>query len=145
MTSCSFDWFTSYVTYNPRGDVSCTISRSKGQGHTGHSKFLLCLLCGFLPIWPNGLICGTSVTNEMTMHHAQFADLKDQRLMSHGAFQVFTISASWLSTYVTNSLNMGHKCNPWGNNALHTISRSKGESQNHMGRSYLKYWPLVVA
>ena len=60
-------------TYNPlQNDVSCTISRWKGQDHTGHSKFLPCPLGSSVPISPIHFICSTQTIHNKTMCHAPF-------------------------------------------------------------------------
>ena len=96
VASSLFDWITSIRTTHE--DAPFSGWKVKCQGHTGHSKFLLCRLRGFLRIWPNHFICGIHRTHEgrRVTHHFR---IKGQRSRSHGSFKFFTLSALWLPPY----------------------------------------------
>ena len=69
-------WHTYSTTHEKMCCTQFSGWKVKGQGHTGHLKFLLCPLRGFLLIWPNHFICGIYTTHEGAMCHAPFSGSK---------------------------------------------------------------------
>ena len=124
LASSKFDKITSYVAY-----MWCTIFRMKGHRFRSQG----CLLCGFLLIWPNHIICGIQTTHEGAMCLALFSVWKGQRSRWHGVFQVLTLSAPWLPPYLTQSLHIWHTYNTWGGDVLSTIFRTTGQMSMPQG------------
>ena len=144
----SAQWFHAYLTgllqmwHNSFVEAMRSAPFPVKSSSSGGSQFLLCQLLGSVPFWPIWFTCGTDITHEVTMCSALFPDLK---VTITPVIQIFAMSAPSLSTYLTISLNMGHKYNPWGDDVHVLFSGHKDKDQCHTGRrSCLKWWPLVA-
>ena len=56
----------------------------------------------------------------------EFRQQKVQRSRSYWSFEVFVAPVSWPYAYLTDSLYMSYKYNPWKDGVSRTVSRSKG-------------------
>ena len=126
---CLFVLLTLYATHIQPMRGRCVLHtipspKVKGQGHTGCSEFLPCLLHVSVPILHICFICYTNTMHDGMMCHTSFPGQKVKG-QGHTGGSKFLLCLLHGSAYFYNSFHLWHKYNLWCD-LPYTISRSAG-------------------
>ena len=95
-------------------------------GPWGKFTWVIRSFCRIHSVVPRYLIDSLRIWNNKT-HEGRCVTLhfkvKGRRSRSNGLLEVFAVSAPWLCVYLTDSLHMWHKYNPWSNDVSRTTPR----------------------
>ena len=114
----------------------------KTSGSHRSFVFLFCLLHGSTSISPISFIGGVKTTwgGDVYLLNVKMSKVKFKQVLP-----IFFVSVTWPRAYLTDSLHMWYKCNPWCNYVPWFIFRSYGRSKCLMLHGLFDHFPSYGA